>query len=135
MAIYQYEGRNREGMIESGKIKSNSEREAREALKKKGVAILEITLLEGILYKEISLFQRVKSKELVIFLRQFSTLLKAGISLVDSIHLLGEQTKNKLLKQTLVKVEEDIRVGTSFSEAAEKHRQVFPPLFTNNETS
>ncbi|UCZ52098.1 type II secretion system F family protein [Bacillus shivajii] len=131
MPMYQYRGRSREGNEKTGKIKANTEREAREALKRKGIAIFELNHLDSLLYKEITLFQRIKSKELVVFLRQFSTLLKAGISLVNSIQLLAEQSTNKLLKQTLLEVEEEIREGVSFSEAAEKHRKVFPPLFTN----
>ncbi|WP_026690517.1 type II secretion system F family protein [Alteribacter aurantiacus] len=131
MAMYRYRGRNRNGVLVNGKLKSESEKDARIKLKEKGVNVMELKALDSWLYKDVSLFQRVTTKDLVIFLRQFSTLLHAGLSLVDSIEILAKQTSNKLLKEGLSTVSEDIRTGASFSEATEKQRHVFPPLFTN----
>ncbi|RNA70218.1 type II secretion system F family protein [Alteribacter keqinensis] len=131
MAMYRYRGRNRNGVLVNGKLKSDSEKDARVKLKQKGVNVMEIKHLDSWLYKDVTLFQKVTTNDLVIFLRQFSTLLHAGLSLVDSIELLAKQTSNKLLKEGLVSVSEDIRTGSTFSDAAEKQRHVFPPLFTN----
>jgi len=80
---------------------------------------------------EISLGGRVKLQDFVIFLRQFSTLLKAGVTVVDSTSILASQTSSKTLKKTLLAVEEDLRGGIPLSQAAAKHKKVFSPMFIN----
>ncbi|TMW71596.1 type II secretion system F family protein [Alteribacter natronophilus] len=131
MAIYRYRGRNRNGVLVNGKLKSDSEKQAREKLREKNINVVDLKHLDSWLYKDVTLFQRVKTKDFLIFLRQFSTLLHAGLSLVESIEILAEQTSNKLLAEGLKATAEDIRKGATFSEAAEKQRHVFPSLFTN----
>ena len=132
MAYYQYEARSKQGELVSGKIKADSKLQAeRKLTDEKGVHVLSLSQMEGILYQDIELFSRVSSKDMVIFLRQMTTLLTAGISLVDSVRLLGEQTPNKALRSALVEVEEDLRQGISMSQSTEKHRKVFAPLVVN----
>ncbi|ADH98953.1 type II secretion system F family protein [Salisediminibacterium selenitireducens] len=132
MAYYQYEARSKQGELVSGKIKADSKLQAeRKLTDEKGVNVLNLSQMEGILYQDIEVFSRVSSKDMVIFLRQMTTLLTAGISLVDSVRLLGEQTPNKALRSALVEVEEDLRQGISMSQSTEKHRKVFQPLVVN----
>ncbi|WP_147803500.1 type II secretion system F family protein [Alkalicoccus halolimnae] len=131
MPFYQYYGRDGAGIPVQGRLKAPTTIDAREKLEKKQIYVKEVLPLEGWLYQDIKLFQRTKAKDLVLFLRQMATLLEAGISLVDSVRLLRGQIKNKLWKEALAAVEEDIRSGTPFSEAAEKQRHIFPPLMTN----
>ncbi len=83
------------------------------------------------LNKELSLGKRVKKKEFIIFLRQLSTLIEAGVPLVEATGLLQEQTKDKFLKETLRYVRTDLVEGVRFSDAVEKHPKIFPELFVN----
>ncbi|WP_433743440.1 type II secretion system F family protein [Falsibacillus pallidus] len=132
MPVFQYRGRNRKGEIVKGKVTAVNHREAVGQLKERGIAIRTIEELKGIFYKEIKFgFDKVKYKQLVIYIRQFSTLIKAGITIVDATKILAQQTENKLLKRALYDMEEEIQAGMSFSEAAEKHRSIFPPIFIN----
>ncbi|NEU29781.1 type II secretion system F family protein [bacterium LRH843] len=132
MAVYKYEGRNRKGQHQKGKVKANSEREARLQLREEGIAVKTIYELKGILYKDVSITRmKVKSQDFVIYLRQFATLLEAGISVVDATEILAGQTSSKVLKSALSDIEEDLRSGNAFSDAAEKQRKLFPPLFIN----
>ncbi len=130
--MFQYEGRDRYGRKKTGKVSSISQRQAIVQLREQGVAVKSIQEMKGILYKEVSLgAKKVKTKDFVIYIRQFSTLLKAGISVVDCTRILSQQTTNKLLQQALTEIVEGLEEGNPFSELAERHRKVFPPFFTN----
>ena len=140
MGLYQYKGRHYLGQYRGkqylglqvkGKLKAESEQEVRSQVEAKGIKVTEITEVKSILQKEITFGSGVKSQDFVIYLRQFSTLLKAGITVVDATNILAEQTSSKTLAKVLRDVELDLQSGKPFTEAAEKHRKVFPPLFIN----
>jgi type IV pilus assembly protein PilC len=75
--------------------------------------------------------KKVKSKDRVIFSRQLSTLIGAGLPLVQSLRSVTNQTKSKPLKIILNQVITDIEAGKSFAAALEKHPQVFNQIFVN----
>ncbi|MFJ8063146.1 type II secretion system F family protein [Psychrobacillus sp. NPDC096426] len=132
MAYFQYSGRDRKGEIASGVMRAATAEDAKIKLRKKGIAAREIKIKTGFLYQELNIGSgKVPFKDLVIFIRQFSTLIKAGITILDATSILKEQTSQKRLKQVLAEIEEDLREGHPFSVAAEQHPQVFPVLFTN----
>ncbi|CAM3823352.1 type II secretion system F family protein [Alkalicoccus chagannorensis] len=131
MPFYHYYGRDAYGVPVEGKMRGATEKEVRGKLEKKAVHAKEVKQLEGWLYQDVPVLQRQNPKEMVLFLRQLATLLQAGITLVESIKLLAGQMQSRQWRDTLAAVEEDIRGGTAFSAAAEKHRNLFPPLMTN----
>ncbi|MDL5041190.1 type II secretion system F family protein [Heyndrickxia coagulans] len=131
MPRFKYEGRTKAGK-KNGVVTAESKREALVKLRGQGVRVLQINeLSETLMTMEISLGGRVKLQDFVIFLRQFSTLLKAGVTVVDSTSILASQTSSKTLKKTLLAVEEDLRGGIPLSQAAAKHKKVFSPMFIN----
>ncbi|WP_066292840.1 type II secretion system F family protein [Bacillus sp. FJAT-29937] len=131
MARFKYSGRDRKGKVE-GVINSTSKREAMFKLREDGIRILEITEVpESIFTKDISIGNPVKLQHFVIYLRQFSTLLKAGVSVVDSTKILSAQTESKALKKALLDIEQDLREGNPLSDAAAKHKEIFTPMFIN----
>ena len=131
MAKFKYEGRDRKGKT-TGKITSTSKRDAMVKLKEKGIRVIKIEEIpETLLTKEITIGNLVKLKDLVIYVRQFATLLKAGVSVVDSTSILAKQTESKVLSKALLDIEEDLRSGNPLSHAAAKHKKIFPPMFVN----
>lgn len=131
MAYFKYKGRDVKGKLKQGRLKADSRREAVVKLRTDGISVISIQELNSILYKEINLGQKIKIKEFVIYLRQFATLIEAGITLVQATYTLSEQTRSKPLQKALQSIAEDLEGGQSFSDAAEKHRKVFPNLFVN----
>lgn len=133
MPVYKYTGRTRKGHLKRGTIESGSRREAIQDLKKKGISLREIKETKATIFnKELSLGRKsVKNRDFVIYCRQFATLIRAGVSIVEATHILTAQTESKVLQSALEKVENDIREGHSYSDAAKKHPSVFPPLFIN----
>lgn len=100
-------------------------------MREKGINPRQIEESKSILHKDLNLGSKVKNQDFVIYCRQFATLIRAGVSIVESTNILARQTKNKPLKKALEEVEEDIRSGLSFSNATLKHPKVFPALFSN----
>lgn len=131
MARYKYIGRDRKGK-KTGVVSALSKREAMIQLKEKGIKVVEINEIpETLLTKEISLGNAVKLQDFVIYLRQFSTLLQAGISVVEATAILAEQTESKSLRKALLVVEQDLRDGNPLSQAAAKHKKIFTSMFVN----
>jgi len=131
MARFKYVGRDRKGN-KQGFVNATSRREAMQKLKMDGIRVLEMTeISESILTKDISIGSPVKLEHLVIYLRQFSTLLKAGVSVVESTNILAHQTESKALKKALFDIEQELREGKPLSDATAKHKKIFTPMFVN----
>ena len=76
-------------------------------------------------------FGGVRTKQLVIMTRQLSTLIDAGLPLLRSINVLITQQKPSKLKDILEEMSDDIKTGSTFSEALAKHPKQFDRLFVN----
>ena len=74
---------------------------------------------------------RVKTKELTTFCRQFAIMINSGISIVESLAVLREQSYSDFFKRVLAAVYEEVKVGLLLSEAMAKHKKVFPQFFTS----
>lgn len=83
-------------------------------LRSQGINPREIEESKSVLHKELSLGGNVKNQDFVIYSRQFATLIRAGVSILESTKILAEQTSSKPLKKGLQAVEEDVRSGLSF---------------------
>ena len=131
MAYFTYEGRDRRGQLKKGRVRAGSQREAHALLREDGVTPFQVSQMDGLLFKDIHLGNPVKNQDFVIYLRQFSTLIDAGISLIEATYILRDQTSSRGLKKTLSEVADDLEAGHAFSDAAAKHRKVFPLMFIN----
>jgi type IV pilus assembly protein PilC len=132
MPQFKYEGRDMKGRRQRGTITSESKRDAVLKLRQKGIKVIEIMEApQTLLNKEITFGKAVKLQDFAIYLRQFATLIRAGVSIVDSTRILASQTESKALKKALIDIEESLRSGNPLSVAAAKHPRVFPPLFVH----
>lgn len=131
MARFKYTGRDRSGP-KNGVVTAANKREALLQLKKLEVRVIGIDELpETLLTKDLAIGNPVKLRHLLIFLRQFATLLQAGVTVVDATHILSRQTESKPLSRALGEVEENLRGGHPLSEALGKHGRIFEPLLIN----
>ncbi|MGN4126041.1 type II secretion system F family protein [Lysinibacillus sphaericus] len=131
MTVFRYSGRTKTGAQKKGIIDAPNKKVAIEKLRAQGINARDLQESNSILHKDIAFGTKVKHQDFVIYCRQYATLIRAGVSVVEATHILGEQTRSKPLKRALMQVEEDIRSGTSFSDASAKHPKVFPVLFIN----
>lgn len=133
MAIFQYEGKLLNGKRKKGRITAISIREAKEKLRQESILVTELSELESTgLNKEVNLLpERVKIEHLIMYVRQFATLIRAGVPIVRATSILRVQTESKVLKKTLSQVEDDLREGIAYSEAIKKHPRVFSNFFSS----
>lgn len=71
----------------------------------------------------------VDQKEIVIFIRQFATMIDAGLPLVQCLEILSSQGDNPTLNEVLKGVKSDVEQGATFSDALSKHPKTFDQLF------
>lgn len=131
MPKFKYVGRDKSGKRE-GAVISASRREAFVKLKEDGVRVLQMEEVpESIFTKDITIGNPVKLRDFVVFLRQFSTLIRAGVPVVEAMHVLANQTESKVLKRSLLDVEDELRQGNSLSTATAKYPKIFSAMFIN----
>src|SRR5690625_222255 len=133
MTMYKYVGRTKKGSVKRGIIEGDSRNEVIQKLREKGISPRELTETKpSIFTKDLSFGGKsVKNEDFVIYCRQFATLIRAGVTIVEATNILANQTESKGLKKVLTEVERDIKGGIAFSDAVEKHSNVFPSLFVN----
>jgi type IV pilus assembly protein PilC len=73
----------------------------------------------------------VKTKDIVIFTRQFSTMINAGLPLVQALDILSKQSENKALQEVTRQVVYDVESGNTVADALAKHPKAFTELYTN----
>lgn len=131
MVVFKYNGRTAQGALKKGTVDAINKQAAITKLRSQGINPRELEESKSILHKELSIGEKVKNQDFVIYSRQFATLIRAGVSILESTRILAEQTASKPLKKALQSVEEDVKSGLSFSDAAARYPKVFPQLFVN----
>jgi type IV pilus assembly protein PilC len=132
MPVYKWVAETRKGRIIKGELEAADEKIARLQLKRRNLTAKKIKPKPKDLFENVSFMQpKVTSKDIVIFTRQFSTMIDAGLPLVQGLTILAEQTENKTLKKILQQVTKDVEGGASLAEALKRHPNVFDNLFVN----
>lgn len=113
-------------------VQAENEAAAAKVIQAEGLAPIDIKLLDkGIGGPIGKLRNRVKTKEKIIFSRQLSTLINAGLPLVQSLRNVGEQTGSKAFKVVINQLIADIEGGAALSVALSKHPKVFNNVYVS----
>lgn len=132
MPVYIWEGKTRQGKIQKGEIEAVSEPAVRMQLGRQKITPSKIKAKPKDLFENIAFFQpKVTENDLVIFTRQFSTMIDAGLPLVQALDILSSQQDNKTFKKILVQIKGDIEGGATFTDALKKHPNLFDELYVN----
>lgn len=110
-------------------IEAESEKGAAKLLQERGLTPIEIVDVSKGGSPLDNLLKRVPSKEKVIFSRQLSTLINAGLPIVQSLNSVSGQTHNKALQGVIRAVISDVEGGSSFADALSKHPKVFNQVY------
>lgn len=132
MAIYGYEASNRLGKLVKGSIEAENEMLARAELKKQELTVIDLKE-QNLLTKDIS-FQIggwPSVRDLSVMCRQFVSMTKAGVSILDALRMLTEQTENTRLMEALKEVRLDVEKGENLADSFSRHPKVFPPIMIN----
>ncbi|QMT18699.1 type II secretion system F family protein [Planococcus maritimus] len=131
MARFKYEGRDHK-KIRSGVLVAKTRRDAIIRLRDDGIKVIDIRELETTaLQKDIVIGNPIKQDQFIMFLRQFSTLMRAGVTIVDAVRILSQQVESKALQNALMEVDEELRKGNSLSDSLAKYPKIFEPLTLN----
>jgi type IV pilus assembly protein PilC len=132
MPVYKWVAETRKGRIIKGELEAANENLAQIRLKRRNLTVKKIKLKPKDLFENVSFMQpKITSKDIVIFTRQFSTMIDAGLPLVQGLSILAEQADNKTFKVVLEQINRDVEGGSSLAEALKKHPKVFDNLFVN----
>ena len=129
MPSYKYEIVDTSGKGKKGTIEAASEDAARLELKKDGSFIVSLSKASALEKDvEIHIGAVVKPRELSVFCRQFQSILNAGVTVIDALQMLGEQTENKTFAQSIFDVRELVQKGETLSGAMSKFPKIYPEI-------
>lgn len=130
MATFSYKAKTPDGRVIDGRIEAESEEALEHSMKQQKLTIVSVTKTGGF----ASLFNmgpRVKTATVSIFSRQFSTMITAGLPVLQALNILCEQQDNKTFKEVLIKIRDDIGSGANLSDAMSKYPGIFDNLYCN----
>jgi type IV pilus assembly protein PilC len=130
MAVFVYQGRGAGGTT-TGEIEAADRTAAVGELRNRAILVTRITEKQIPKSAAVKLGGKVKDRELAIFTRQFSTMIDAGLPLVQCLSILSEQSDSKTLRAVTNHVARTVEAGSTLAEAMGRHPRTFDDLFTN----
>ncbi|MEZ4651141.1 MAG: type II secretion system F family protein [Candidatus Eisenbacteria bacterium] len=132
MPVYAWKGKAPGGATQSGELTLANKEEVLQYLRKKRIVATEVKEKGGALsFKLPSIKKGVSIRDLVIFTRQFSTMVNAGLPLVQCLDILSKQAESALFRQIVADVMHDVESGSTLSEAMGKRQAAFDNLYVN----
>jgi type IV pilus assembly protein PilC len=129
MPTFAWEGRTRAGELRKGVAEAENDAALTQSLRQQNISVTSIRKQGRQL--GFTLGTGIKQKDVVVFTRQFSTMIDAGLPLVQALDILANQTDNKRFRKVLFEVKGRVEGGASFSDALRGHPKVFDELFVN----
>ena len=137
MFNYQYKGIS-QGKYVEGEIEALNNSEAAYKLKEQKVIITKLTQAkkkkiekEKKKSKGFSFGKGVKAKDILIFAKQFSTMLRSGLPVLNALNLLIDQTSSPNMKAIIEKIKKDLEAGNALSKCFENHPKTFDTVTVN----
>jgi type IV pilus assembly protein PilC len=131
-SVFQWSGKTKTGNVESGELTAGSKEEVISQLRKRNIVP---TLVQE--KKKSGGFSlsfgggKVADKDIVVFTRQFSTMIDAGLPLVQALDILAGQAATKTFAGILNQVKADVEGGSTYADALRKHSKTFSELYVN----
>jgi type IV pilus assembly protein PilC len=136
MLNFEYKGI-AQGKYVEGEIEALNNAEAAHKLKEQKIIITRLItakkkkVVEKKKSQGFSFGKGVKAKDILIFCKQFSTMLKAGLPVLNALNLLIEQTISINMKNTILAIKKDLESGSALSRCFEKHPKIFDIVTVN----
>lgn len=133
MAVFEYKGLDPQGRDMAGVIDADNPRQARTKLRQNGIFPTEVMSAKAAAAVQareaFSFGQTVRLSDTALMTRQMATLCGAGLSIMEGLAALIEQTENKASKKVWVDVREGVKEGSTFADALSRHPKVFSTLY------
>ena len=134
MPVFIWEALTKKDETKKGEMEAVDEITVRTILRRQGFKSIEVKAKPKDLLENIPFLKggaKVKEESVVIFCRVFSTMINAGLPLIQCLDLLSQQEQNKTFSKIIRTVKEDIEGGTSLTNALRKYPDIFDDLFVN----
>jgi len=132
MPVYQWIGKNRSNKVQKGEMEAQSEEAVRASLVRQKITPSRIKQKPKDLFENIKFLQpKVKEADVILFARQFSTMIDAGLPIIQCLDILYNQQKNTTFKKMLKQIKESVEGGATLAEALKKFPKHFDDLFVN----
>ena len=132
MPVFIWEGVTRKDEKRKGEMEAADEITVRSLLRRQGFKSIEVNKKPKDLMEYLPfLKEKIKEKNVVVFCRIFSTMINAGLPLIQCLDLLSQQEQNKTFSKIIKSIKEDIEGGTSLTNALKKYPAIFDDLFEN----
>ncbi|MBP9674234.1 MAG: type II secretion system F family protein, partial [Bacteriovoracaceae bacterium] len=130
--VYQYKGLNKLGKEVSATIHSDSMPLAKQKVRALGIMILEIAEMSTDKKSSSKLFRSgIKIQDLALMTRQFSTLIRAKIQLVEALNALSEQVDHPELRMVLGEIKTKVNEGSALSKAFADYPKIFDNIYVS----
>lgn len=124
-SVFHWEGRDKNGRVVKGEMRAGGESVVAASLRRRGVMVQKIKK------QSFSRGRKITEKDLALFTRQLSTMLKAGVPLMQSFDIVGRGHANPSMARLMNDIRMDVETGTSLNQAFRKYPLYFDPLFCN----
>jgi len=132
MPVYLWTGKNRKGETQKGEMEAANENAVRNHLTRLKITPLRIKKKPKDLLENVAFLQPgVKQKDVILFCRQFSTMIDAGLPIIQCLEILHSQQENPTFKKMLKKIKENVESGSTLAEALKAYPKQFDDLFVN----
>ena len=132
MPVYLWQGKNVRGEKKKGEMESSSEEFVRTSLRRMKIEPTKIKIKPKDLFGNIAFLQpKVKQHDIILFARQFSTMIDAGLPIIQCLEILYAQQENATFKKMLKSIKESVESGSTLAEALKKYPKQFDDLFVN----
>lgn len=132
MPAYIWKGKNKLGSTMKGEIEAANVKAVEYQLNKRSITNYKIKEKPKDLFENVAFMQpKVQQKDVIIFCRQFSTMIDAGLPIIQCLDILHSQQENATFKKKLKEIKTDVESGSTLAEALKKHPKQFDRLFVN----
>ena len=132
MPVYIWKGKNKSGATQKGELEAASVEIATTQLTRMKIANPKVKPKPKDLFANVAFMQpKVKQSDVILFCRQFSTMIDAGLPIIQCLDILQSQAENVTFKKILKEIKESVEAGQTLAEALKKYPQHFDNLFVN----
>ena len=123
--VFEWEGKDKNGKIVRGEMRAAGEAVVGASLRRQGI------LVNKVKKRRMSGGRTIKQKDIAVFTRQLSTMMRAGVPLIQSFDIVARGSTNPKMTRLLTDIRSDVETGTSLSAAFRKHPLHFDALYCN----
>jgi len=132
MPVFLWAGKNKKGDIQKGEMEASTEEAVLANLKRMKIEATKVKKKPKDLFENVAFLQpKVKDRDIILFARQFSTMIDAGLPIIQCLDILYSQQENATFKKMLRGIKDDVESGATLAEALKKYPKEFDDLFVN----